>query len=32
VHAHRNGLKTVLLLGLLSAAIVGISSVFAGVP
>jgi heat shock protein HtpX len=28
VHAHRNGLKTVLLLGLLSAAIVGISSVF----
>jgi heat shock protein HtpX len=28
VHTHRNGLKTVLLLGLLSAAIVGISSVF----
>ena len=28
MHAHRNGLKTVLLLGLLSAAIVGISSVF----
>jgi heat shock protein HtpX len=28
VHTHRNGLKTVLLLGLLSAAIVGISSIF----
>jgi heat shock protein HtpX len=28
MHRHRNGLKTVLLLGLLSAAIVGISSVF----
>jgi heat shock protein HtpX len=28
VHRHRNGLKTVLLLGLLSAAIVAISSIF----
>ncbi|MDT7724055.1 MAG: heat shock protein HtpX [Actinomycetota bacterium] len=28
MHKHRNGLKTVLLLGLLSAAIIGISSVF----
>jgi heat shock protein HtpX len=28
VHKHRNGLKTVLLLGLLSAAIIAISSVF----